>query len=115
MELKRDMIVRGTLESVDAGMGLTLTGVIFENLEVDGTILCAPLAAARMLLHQDDQRPPLCLPHYRFLLGPHNRLTAVRPIPMERCVHEKCRRRSRSWSRSTCGAVPSVTCTCRGA
>lgn len=34
VELKRDMIVRGTLESVDAGMGLTLTNVVFENLEV---------------------------------------------------------------------------------
>ncbi len=34
VELKRDIIVRGTLESVDAGMGLTLTGVVFENVEV---------------------------------------------------------------------------------
>lgn len=34
VELKRDMIVRGTLESVDAGMGLTLTDVVFENIEV---------------------------------------------------------------------------------
>lgn len=36
VELKRDMIVRGTLESVDADMGLTLTDVVFENLEVGG-------------------------------------------------------------------------------
>jgi small nuclear ribonucleoprotein (snRNP)-like protein len=36
VELKRDMIVRGTLESVDAGMGLTLTDVVFENVEVGG-------------------------------------------------------------------------------
>jgi small nuclear ribonucleoprotein (snRNP)-like protein len=34
VELKRDMIVRGTLESVDAGMGLTLTDVVFENIVV---------------------------------------------------------------------------------
>jgi small nuclear ribonucleoprotein (snRNP)-like protein len=39
VELKRDMIVRGTLESVDAGMGLTLTDVVFENVEVGESLL----------------------------------------------------------------------------
>lgn len=42
MELKRDMIVRGTLESVDAGMGLTLTDVVFENVEVGINLLPQP-------------------------------------------------------------------------
>ncbi len=71
------MIVRGTLESVDAGMGLTLTGVIFENLEVDGTILCTPLAALSHASPPGRSSPPLCLPHYRLLPGPHDRLPAV--------------------------------------
>ncbi len=34
VELKRDVIVRGTLESVDAGLGLTLTDVSMEDLQV---------------------------------------------------------------------------------
>ena len=42
VELKRDMIVRGTLESVDAGMGLTLTDVVFENVEVGINLLLQP-------------------------------------------------------------------------
>ena len=42
VELKRDMIVRGTLESVDAGMGLTLTDVVFENVEVGEFLLLWP-------------------------------------------------------------------------
>lgn len=39
VELKRDMIVRGTLESVDDGMGLTLSQVAFEDLQKNVTRL----------------------------------------------------------------------------
>ena len=48
VELKRDMIVRGTLESVDAGMGLTLTDVVFENVEVGAALLPQPLPGSNL-------------------------------------------------------------------
>ena len=53
MELKRDMIVRGVLESVDDGLGITLSEVTFENLEARHYKCCTLFWRATMsALHE---------------------------------------------------------------